>query len=181
MKTKLTSKQRLRTIWRLPDELWAELRPLLPPEKPPGTPGRPVVPFRQVVDGTLYVLRTGCQWKALPREYGSASTCHRRFQAWVQAGIFEHLWAKMPIKGYDFPVIATVARRRHYVPHIRCRGETVPRHKRHLARRWVVERTGSWHNRFRKLLIRFEKRVTNYLGLVHLACCLIVYRLTVLG
>ncbi len=84
-------------------------------------------------------------------------------------------------KGYDFPVIATAARRRHYVPHIRCRGETVPRHKRHPARRWVVERTGSWHNRFRKLFIRFEKRVTNYLGLVHLACCLIVYRLTVLG
>src|SRR5690348_12053675 len=44
------------------------------PEKPPNTPGRPVVPFRQVMDGILYVLRTGCQWKALPREYGSGST-----------------------------------------------------------------------------------------------------------
>ncbi len=100
MKPKLNSKQRLRTIWRLPDDLWAELRPLLPPEKPPGTPGRPVIPFRQVVDGILYVLRTGCQWKALPREYGSASTCHRRFQAWVQAGVFERLWAKLLIR-YD--------------------------------------------------------------------------------
>jgi len=44
-----------------------------------------------------------------------------------------------------------------------------------------VERTGSWHNRFRKLLIRWEKKPQNYLALVQLACCLIVYRLTVLG
>lgn len=74
---------------------------------------------------------------------------------------------------------AVVARR--YIPHIRHRGEVVPRRKRHPARRWVVERTGSWPNRFRKLLVRFEKRVENYLGLVQLACCLITDRLTVLG
>ena len=75
------SKRRLSTIWRIPDDLWAQLQPLLPPEKPPETPGRPVVSFRQVVDGILYVLRTGCQWTALPQEYGSGSTWHRRFQA----------------------------------------------------------------------------------------------------
>jgi len=84
-------------------------------------------------------------------------------------------------KGYDFPEIEAAVAARRYTPHIRHRGEVVPRHRRHPARRWVVERTGSWHNRFRKLLIRFEKRVENYRGLVHLACCLIVYRLTVLG
>ena len=66
------SKRRLRTIWRIPDDLWAQLQPLLPPEKPPGTNGRPVVPFRQVMDGILYVLRTGCQWKALPESMGPA-------------------------------------------------------------------------------------------------------------
>jgi len=84
-------------------------------------------------------------------------------------------------KGYDYPEIEAAALARRYTPHIRRRGETIPKRKRHPARRWVVERTGSWHNRFRKLLIRFEKRVENYLGLVHLACCLIIYRLTVLG
>jgi len=84
-------------------------------------------------------------------------------------------------KGYDFAEIAAGVCVRGYTPHIRRRGEEVPKRKRHPARRWVVERTGSWHNRFRKLLIRFEKRVENYLGLVHLACCLIIYRLTVLG
>ena len=75
------------TIWAIPDDLWAEVQPLLPPEKPLGTPGRPVVPFRQVLDGILYVLRTGCHWKAVPPKYGSGSTCHRRFQQWVEFGV----------------------------------------------------------------------------------------------
>ena len=75
------------TIWRMPDGLWADCRPLLPPEKPPGTRGRPVVPFRQVLDGILHVLRTGCQWKAVPREFGSGSTVHARFQEWTQHGL----------------------------------------------------------------------------------------------
>ncbi len=83
-------------------------------------------------------------------------------------------------KGYDFPEIETAARKRHYTTHIRHRGECVPRRRRHPARRWVVELTGSWHNRFRKLLIRFEKRMEIYRGLIHFACALIVYRLIVL-
>lgn len=81
-----------RTQWSLPDALWEECRPLLPPEKAPHTPGRPSVPLRQVLDGILYVPRTGCQWKAVPREYGSGSTCHRRFQQWAQDGTWERLW-----------------------------------------------------------------------------------------
>ena len=46
---------------------------ILPKEKPSKTVGRPVVPYRKVLDGILYILRTGCQWKMLPREYGSSS------------------------------------------------------------------------------------------------------------
>ena len=84
-------------------------------------------------------------------------------------------------KGYDSAEIDAAVRRRGYTPHTRRRGEAVSKRRRHSARRWVVERTGSWHNRFRKLMVRFEKHVENYLGLVHLACCLIIYRLTVLG
>jgi len=50
------------------------------------------------------------------------------------------------------------------------------------AKRWVViERTNSWHNRFRKLLVRYEKKSENYLALVCLACCIIVYRRIILG
>ena len=81
------------TIWRILDELWAECQPLLPPQKPLGTPGRPIVPFRTVLDGIVHVLRTGCQWKAVPKEFGSGSTCHRRFQEWMEEGIWQRLWA----------------------------------------------------------------------------------------
>ena len=86
-------------------------------------------------------------------------------------------------KGYDYPEIERAVIKRGYIPHIRHRGETVPPRdgRCHQAKRWVVERTGSWHNRFRKLLIRWQKKTRNYLGLVQLACCLTIYRLTVLG
>jgi transposase len=88
------------TIWTIPDALWEECRPLLPPEKPPGTTGRPAVPFRTVLDGILHVLRTGCQWKAVPPVFGSGSTCHRRFQEWVENGTWERLWRDQ-LERYD--------------------------------------------------------------------------------
>ena len=90
----------LGTIRRIPDGLWMEVQPLLPPEKKRGTNGRPMVSFRIVLDGILYVLRTGCQWKMLPAEYGSGSTCHRRFQEWVRKGVFQKLWVKL-LERYD--------------------------------------------------------------------------------
>ncbi len=90
----------LPTIRSIPDDLWVEIAPLLGEEKRPGTRGRPPVPFREVLDGILYVLRTGCQWKQLPREYGSGSTCHRRFQQWVSQGVFERLWIRL-LERYD--------------------------------------------------------------------------------
>ena len=64
------------------------------------TVGRPAIPFRKVLNGILYVLRTGCQWKMLPKEYGSGSTCHRRFQQWVKLDIFKKIWTKL-LKEYD--------------------------------------------------------------------------------
>jgi transposase len=53
--------------------------------------------------------------------------------------------------------------------------------KKHSAKRWVVERTNSWHNRFRKLFTRYEKKAENYLGLVQFSCCIIIYRKMILG
>jgi transposase len=53
--------------------------------------------------------------------------------------------------------------------------------KKHSAKRWVVEITNSWHNRFRKLYTRYEKKAGNYLGLVQLSCSIIVYRNIILG
>ena len=85
-------------------------------------------------------------------------------------------------KGYDFTEIEREAIRRRYIPHIRHKGEKRRKKKRHhKRRRWVVERTNSWHNRFRKLLVRCEKKSENYLGLVQLACCMITFRRILLG
>ncbi len=53
--------------------------------------------------------------------------------------------------------------------------------KKHSPKRWVVERTNSWHNRFRKLFTRYEKKSENYLGLVQFSCCMIIYRKIILG
>jgi transposase len=88
------------TILNIPEELWDEIRIILPGEKPSKTIGRPIVPFRKVLDGILYILRTGCQWKLLPSEYGSGSTCHRRFQEWVRLDVFKKIWTVL-LKIYD--------------------------------------------------------------------------------
>jgi putative transposase len=269
----------LKTIWRVPDEVWPEVQKLLPPEKPLGTPGRPVVPFRQVFDGILYVLRTGCQWKAVPKEFGSGSTVHRRFQEWRARRVFKRFWRLMlkwydrrhgiawmwqavdaktvpaplggadtgpnptdraklgskrhqlvdgrgvPLsavvtsanvtdmktnpavldgivvprprptvkhpqhlcedKGYDYPECREQAKQRGYIPHIPHKGTDPSKlpagHKRHPARRWVVERTHAWQNAYRKLRVRWEKKTENWEALWHLGNVLIVYRRIVLG
>lgn len=98
--TEKSDKKQLPTIWRVPDLMWERIQPLLPPEKEAGTPGRPSVPFRKVLDGILYVLRTGCQWKAVPQKFGSGSTIHRRFQEWQQAGIMKAI-AQVMLQWYD--------------------------------------------------------------------------------
>jgi len=86
---------------------------------------------------------------------------------------------------YDFQEIEHESIKRYYVPHIRQRGEDNSLVKNndgfHVSRRWIIERTKSWHNRFRKLLVRYEKKAENYLGFVQLACCIIVYRRIILG
>ena len=93
-------KKHLQTIRRIPDELWDEIKIMLPTEKPNNTTGRPIVPFRRVLDGILYVLRTGCQWKMLPNEYGSESTCHRSFQQWILTKVFQRSWNRL-LQVYD--------------------------------------------------------------------------------
>lgn len=82
-------------------------------------------------------------------------------------------------KGYDYPEIRDLIEAKKYVAHLKARGEEEKerkKNKRFRARRWVVERTHSWLNRFRKILVRFEKRVENYEGLLHIACAVIAFR-----
>ena len=79
------------TSFRISDELWAVLEPLLPvrvnTHRCGG--GRPRVPDRRCADAIFYVLRTGCQWEALNQtDLCAKSTAHDRFQEWVEAGVF---------------------------------------------------------------------------------------------
>lgn len=272
----MKTKNALKTIWHISTDLWNRAKNLLGPEKKPGTRGRPPVPFRRVLDGILYVLRTGCQWKAAPRSFAPGSTLHRRFQEWVQSRVFYKLWGlllrdyedlrgirwrwqaldssstKAPLggeatgpnptdrgksgtkrhilsdqrgaplavhvtaanthdmkaifdtldhqrltrpslsvsgtqhlcldKGYDYPEIECGIARRRYVLHMPHRGEPAYAGlKKHSPKRWVVERVHSWQNRFRRLLIRWEKKVENYEAMIQFACSLIIYRMLFLG
>lgn len=82
-------------------------------------------------------------------------------------------------KGYDYEEVRRLAEEFGYTAHIRARGEEAQAIKKqagYKARRWVVERTHSWMNRFRRILIRWEKKPGNYLALLHLVCAFITYR-----
>ena len=273
----MTTKTSEETIWHMPDELWNLIAPLLGPEKAPGTPGRPAVPFRKIFNAIIYVLRTGCQWKALPRgKFPPKSTVWGRFDQWAKAGIFQQAWglvlnyydlevgiewkwqamdgvmtkaplggegtgpspvdrAKSGVKrsvvsdgrgaplsvvvaganapdrrlaletldsipaerpanevyrlhhlsldaGYNYDdVIAGVLEREYHLHLSPPAKETrdIPVEKKHPARRWVVERTHSWHNRFRRLLVRWEKKLDNYYAMVDLASALITWRIII--
>jgi len=78
--------------WELSDALWERAQPLLPPHKPRLKGGRPPRDDRQMLGAMLYVLRTGIQWNALPREIGASTTVYDRFRSWERAGFFTRLW-----------------------------------------------------------------------------------------
>ena len=90
----------------------------------------------------------------------------------------QHLCAD---KGYDYPIGRETAGAHGSIPHIRSRGEEAqerPEHPGYGPRRWVVEVCHSWLNRFRKVLVRFEKNDATYLGLLPFACASIVFKRT---
>ncbi len=90
-----TANNKTTTDYRISDALWAVLEPLLPIHENTHRfgGGRPRVPDRKCADGIFYVLRTGCQWKALDATtLCSGSTAHDRYQTWVRAGVFFKLW-----------------------------------------------------------------------------------------
>ena len=257
----------------LPEKLWAKIKPLIPVRPTKIKPGRPRMDDRKAMNAIYYLLRTGCQWNAIPRSLGASSTVHDRFQEWTEAGLFVEMWrsglleyddlkgldwewqamdgamTKAPLggektgpnptdrakkgakrsllteakgipiglvtdganrndmklvestlesipierpepspenpqhmcmdKGYDYADVRQTVDEWGYTAHIRARGEeihdkaTIPGYR---ARRWVVERTHSWFNRFRRLLIRWEKKVDNYLAMTHFACAFIAFR-----
>ena len=253
--------------WEVSDAFWEKVEPLIPPtERDPnktykrraGGGRKPIVP-RKIFEAILYVLRTRCQWKALPKErFGSPSAIHTHFMRWMNVGFFAALWraglaeydemegiawswqsidgalVKAPLaheavgrnptdsgkkgskhhlltdgRGVPLSIVVTGANRhdvsqlelvldeivikrpeyikqylcadkgysgkpaikamrdRNYIPHVKQRGEEIQKKKTtpgYKARRWVVEVSHSWFNRFRKLLVRYEKLTKTYLG-----------------
>jgi transposase len=94
--------------WEITDTLWEAARPLIPKReretareyrrKPGG--GRPAMDPRKVLEAIFYVLRTGIQWKALPKAFGAASSIHRYFRFWCEQGFFQALWIA-GLKNYE--------------------------------------------------------------------------------
>lgn len=89
--------------WTVSEDLWNKVAPLIPERKRekgrkylrrPGAGRKPMDP-RKVFEAIVFVLRTGCQWKALPKAvFGSASSVHKYFLEWKKAGVFVRLWRK---------------------------------------------------------------------------------------
>lgn len=269
--------------WELSDSFWERIKSLLPKpksrlrgrgKKRRNVGGRPPAAPRQIMAGILYVLRTGCQWHAAPREYGAGQTLHRYFQRWRRAGVFKRMWraglqeyaelyglewrwqaadgaiTKAPLGGaatgknptdraksgtkrsllvegrglplaievgpaqrHDVKLLAATldgvvidrpeppeaapphlcldkayagepaqqtAEERGYTVHVPDKVNAKQKRRRtggrRKARRWVVEVTHSWLNRFRRLLVRWEKKKTNFLSMLYFACAIICWR-----
>lgn len=252
--------------WAVSDALWERVAPLIPPPPAHAKGGRPRVPDRPIFAALVYLLRTGEQWGALPREFPAKSTVHDRLQEWEGQGVFLALWqagleeydevagidwqwqavdgvmtkapfgaaatganptdrgkrgvkrsmwveaAGMPLavvvaganrhdrvllpatrdalviarpageqhlcmdRGYEGAAVAATAAQHDDVAHVRRRGEERGEpHPDGKARRWVVAGNHSWLNRSRRRLVRWEKKVANYLAFVHLACAQLLF------
>jgi transposase len=88
--------------WEITDEFYERVKDLLVRptrdihkvyKRKPGA-GRKPMDFRKALEGIFYVLRTGCQWDALPKEYGAHSSVHRYFQLWTEKGVFLQMWRR---------------------------------------------------------------------------------------
>jgi putative transposase len=90
-------------LYCIPDVIWDRIAPLLLSssssssssthrKKKKKKTGRPRMDDRKAMSAIFYVLRTGCQWKALPRSLGASSTVHDRFQEWRKEGVFKRMW-----------------------------------------------------------------------------------------
>jgi transposase len=77
----------------LTDAQWKRLCPLLPPQKP--RTGRPAKDHRAIINGILWILRTGSPWRSLPERYGSWKTISSRFYRWQKAGIWDRILAAL--------------------------------------------------------------------------------------
>ena len=89
----MRKQESLDTIWEVPDELWKRIEPVILEADPPKARGRKRADPRQMLNGIIHRLRSGCQWNRLPKELGDDSTIHRTLERWVESGVFTQVWA----------------------------------------------------------------------------------------
>src|SRR6516164_5665710 len=107
-------RQRVVDEWSIPDDLWLAIAALIPQRRNthPFGGGKPPTPDRVCMEAILFVLRTGCQWKALKAtRFCPGSTAHDRFQRWVKEGVFQAMVddgmvAREDGKGIDWPGVS---------------------------------------------------------------------------
>jgi putative transposase len=85
----------LATIWKISDELWKKLHPILNAADPPNLIGRKRINARAALDAIIFRLRSGCEWNHLPNEFPDDSSVHRTFQRWEQIGVLDQIWAAL--------------------------------------------------------------------------------------
>lgn len=139
--------------WAVFDAFWQRVEPLLP--QPTRDPNK------------SYIRKKGGGRKPLD---------YRKVFEGIAADKLQHLCAD---KGYDGKPAHQSIVDREYIPHVRRRGEEIEAKKivpGYRARRWVVEVCHSWLNRFRKILVRYEKTLSSYIALLHLAAAIICWR-----
>jgi transposase len=83
------------TTWRVPEQLWEKIEPILKEHDPPKNTGRPRVDQRAALDAIIFRMRSGCQWNRLPKDFPDDSSVHRTFQWWIEMGILDLIWASL--------------------------------------------------------------------------------------
>jgi len=85
----------LGVIWEIPDKLWERIEPILKEYWPAKVTGRKTANWRQILNGIIFRMRSGCQWNQMPKQFGDDSTVHRWFQRWCKHGVMEKIWAAL--------------------------------------------------------------------------------------
>ncbi len=90
-----TQEKPLPTIWRVADELWETIEPILSEHDPPKSTGRPRVNQRAALDAIIFRMRSGWQWNRMPEQFPEDSSVHRTFQRWLEKGVLDLMWASL--------------------------------------------------------------------------------------
>ena len=151
-------RSKLRYPSDLTDEEWALSEPLIPAGKRGGN--RRTVNVREVVNGLMYVLSTGCQWRAIPKDLPPRSTVYDYFDLWSWDGTLDRIHEAL-LARVDLEIVKRLGHAKGFVV---------------LPKRWIVERTLAWLGRCRKLAKDWECLNRKALAFLRLASIRLMLR-----